>query len=44
MRFLFNIVEFSFEYGFYDIHVKNIMKDINNDYKLIDTRIEHYIL
>lgn len=44
MRFLFNIVEFSFEYEFYDIHEGNIMKNSDGEYKLIDLRIEHYQL
>lgn len=39
IRFVFNAYELSMEHSFYDMHIDNIMKDSNGNYKLIDLRL-----
>ena len=39
LLFIFNAYELSKEFGLFDMHVDNIMKDENGNYKLIDIRL-----
>ena len=39
IRLVFNAYELSMEHSFYDMHIDNIMKDSNGNYKLIDLRL-----